>query len=261
MIEARTLLRFAWAAALAFAILVALLFVLALLVNSGFDDVMIHLLGGFFFFLRENLARISTDSATWVPGLLAFCLALAIGHRFLHSYAVRKNRTWSFITTVCLGLVLPVLFIVAFIVPGVLLQAKSLAQIPWFERSSSLPAMVRLSLRNIAQACHYLAATHPDGRFPESLDAIDEELIPADNRFMPSPGADVPQEPPIYLGSGFNLDSPPAQALLISPPFRNKQTDIRIVITRGGKTLEIPAADAEIWINRVLDEKKPAGLK
>jgi hypothetical protein len=261
MIEAPTLLRLAWASAMAIAVLLALLFVLALLINSGFDDVILHLLGGFLFFLRENLARISTDSATWAPGLVAFCLALAIAHRFLHSYAVRTNRSWSFITTICLGSALPVLFVVAFIVPGVMLQVKSLAQVPWFERSSSLPAMVRLSLRNIAQACHYLAATHPDGRFPDSLEAIDEELIPADNRFMPSPGTDVPQEPPVYLGSGFTLDSPPGQALLISPPFRKRQTDIRIVITRGGVTLEIPAAEAEAWIDRVLDEKKPAGSK
>jgi hypothetical protein len=158
-------------------------------------------------------------------------------------------------------LALPVLFVVAFIVPGVLLQVKSLTQIPWFERTSSLPAMVRLSLRNIAQACHYLAATHPDGRFPDSLGAIDDELIPADNLFMPSVSQDVPPEPPVYLGSGFTLDSPPDLALLISPPFRKNQTDVRIVITRGGETLEIPAAEADTWIERVLSERKPTGLK
>ena len=261
MTEARTLLRLVAAAAIALAIILALLFVLALLINSGFDEALLHLLGGFFFFLRENLARISTDSATWVPGLGAFCLALAIAHRSLHQHAARKNRKWSFITTICLGSALPVLFVIAFIVPGVLLQVKSLAQAPWFERSSSLPAMVRLSLRNIAQACHYLAATHPDGGFPDSLAAIDGELIPPDNRFMPSPVTDVPREPPVYLGAGFTLDSPPGQALLISPPFRKNQTDIRIVVTRGGDTLEIPAAEAEIWIDRALSERKPAGLK
>lgn len=139
MIEARFLFRLLWGVGIAFAAVVASLLVFVHLINSGFDEVFIHLLGGFFFFLRENLAKLSTDSATWVPGLAAFGLALVIAHRFLHQHAARRNRKWSFVTTACLGLFLPVLFAVAFIVPGALLQLKSLASNPWFQRSSSPP--------------------------------------------------------------------------------------------------------------------------
>ncbi len=139
MIEARFLFRLLWGVGIAFAAVLALLFVFVQLINSGFDEVIVHLFGGFFFFLRENLAKLSTDSATWVPGLAAFGLALVIAHRFLRQHAASRNRKWSFITTACLGLFLPILFAVAFIVPGALLQVKSLAAEPWFERSSSPP--------------------------------------------------------------------------------------------------------------------------
>lgn len=145
MIRAHKLQRLAWIAAM----IAAAVFVLFLLSDSGFDEVLLHLFGGFALFLRDNLSKVSTDSGTWAPGLLAFCLALLIAHRFLSQYAIKRDRSWSFVSSVCLGLLLPILFIIAFIVPGALLQVKSLAENPWFQDVSATFPETRLSLRNV----------------------------------------------------------------------------------------------------------------
>lgn len=94
---------------------------------------------------------------------MAFFLALVIAHRFLRQYALRRNRSWCLVSTACLGLFLPVVFAVAFIVPGIVLQMN--------------------------------------------------------------------------------------------------KTAIRILVTRGGETREIPANVADTWIDKVFKEMKPAGLK
>ena len=94
--------------------------------------IIIHLVAGFYFFLSRNIPAISFNADTWIPGLAAFLTALAIGHRFMRRWAAQGNREWSLRTSLCLGLVLPVLFVTAFIVPGILLQLELLHQIQWF---------------------------------------------------------------------------------------------------------------------------------
>lgn len=100
---------------------------------GGYDLLLIHCGAGFWFFLSENLPAMSSDVGTWGPGLGAFLLATVFSHRFLDRWASRTNRQWSFATTLCLMLVVPVLFVIAFIVPGVLLQWEILRQVHWIE--------------------------------------------------------------------------------------------------------------------------------
>lgn len=98
---------------------------------GGYDLLFGELIGGFWFFLRENLPAMSFDAGTWGPGLGAFLLAMIGAHRFLTAWAARTNRHWSFATTFCLLLAVPVMFVISFIVPGVLLQWELLRQGIW----------------------------------------------------------------------------------------------------------------------------------
>lgn len=92
-------------------------------------DLLVHLVAGFWFFLSENLTALSSDAGTWVPGLGAFLLATVFSHRFLAAWAARTSRHWSFATTFCVALIVPVLFVIAFLIPGVLVQWEILRQV------------------------------------------------------------------------------------------------------------------------------------
>lgn len=92
-----------------------------------------RLLAGFYFFLRENLPAITYDAGTFGPGVAAFGIATLMLHRLCAKWAVRTARPWSFGTSLCLALIVPVLFVISFIVPGVLLQWEMLRQVPWLD--------------------------------------------------------------------------------------------------------------------------------
>lgn len=101
----------------------------------GYDLIFIRLVTGFWFFLNENLALLSTDSRTWGPGLGAFLLATALIHRFLAIRSARSGRYWTLASSLGVALILPVLFVISFLVPGVLLQWEMLREIPWINVS------------------------------------------------------------------------------------------------------------------------------
>lgn len=100
---------------------------------GGYDLIFERFIGGFWFFLRDSLPAISFDAGTWGPGVAALLLAMIFAHRFFAAWAVRTNRYWSCATSFCLVLVVPVLFVISFIVPGVLLQWEMLRQVVWLE--------------------------------------------------------------------------------------------------------------------------------
>lgn len=117
-----------------------MLFALALLLPfsffspfGGLDLIYERFIFGFWFFLRDSLPAISWDAGTWGPGLAAFLLAALLVHRPAAAWAARSGRHWSVASTMCLALAVPVLFVVAFIVPGVLLQWEMLRQTPWVD--------------------------------------------------------------------------------------------------------------------------------
>lgn len=98
---------------------------------SGNDLLLRHFLFGFVAFLKNNIPVISWNAATWGPGVGAFLIAVAVAHRSLSRWAERTGRRWSFTTSFCLLMVVPVLFVISFIVPGVLLQWEALRETVW----------------------------------------------------------------------------------------------------------------------------------
>ena len=218
-----------------------------------------HLVAGFYFFLRGKIPAISVDAATLIPGLGAFLLALAIAHCFLRSWASKHNRNWSFSTTVCCGLLLPVLFAIAFIVPGVIFQVNALREVRWFEESPNMRAHCRMELRGYAANIMSAATDDPQGRLPESLDAKDELEHRRSNLYILPRGGNAapPYEPTIYLGSGLTLRSDPGLPLCISTCYLKGGKLTRWVITLSQESFEIQDSETDAWIRRGLQRPAP----
>ncbi|MFM2196901.1 MAG: hypothetical protein RLZZ505_333 [Verrucomicrobiota bacterium] len=100
---------------------------------SGNDLILGRFFTGFWHFLVANLPAISWNAATWGPGLGAFLIAVVFVHRWLSRWASRTGRPWSFMTSFCIVSLVPVLFVIAFLVPGVLLQWEMLRETAWVE--------------------------------------------------------------------------------------------------------------------------------
>lgn len=101
--------------------------------KTGKDLVFVRFVFGFWHFLAANLPAISWNAATWAPGLGAFLVAVVFLHRWLSRWASRTGRPWSFVTSFCLVSLVPVLFVIAFLVPGVLLQWEMLRESAWID--------------------------------------------------------------------------------------------------------------------------------
>ncbi len=112
-----------------FIVLLNILYVLSPF--GGYAELLMEFVSGFWFFLRDNLPSMSWDAGTWGPGLGAFILALVFTHQFFKTWAVKTNRFWSFGSSFCVMLTMPVLFVIAFIVPGILLQWETLRHAVW----------------------------------------------------------------------------------------------------------------------------------
>jgi hypothetical protein len=100
---------------------------------SGSARIMESLLIGFIPFLNNNIQSISWNAATWGPGLGAFLIAVMFTHRWLSRWALRTGRPWSFATSFCVVSLVPVLLVIAFLVPGVLLQWEMLRESAWID--------------------------------------------------------------------------------------------------------------------------------
>jgi hypothetical protein len=232
-----------------------LLAVLAGLVSSGpgFLDAVFHLVAGCWFFLREKLPTVSSDAGTWGPGVVAWMVALAVGHRFLRNWAAARGCQWRATTTACLGLVLPVLFVISFIVPGILLQVDGLRGERWFNRSSmKLSSWVMLELRNRAQACAALANESTDGKYPDSLDALAARDLVRGRLLDFSDDPNTPAEPPLYLGAGYTRDTAGDAPLAISPRYHERGSWQRIVVTVDGSMIVIQDDEVDAWLDRVV---------
>jgi hypothetical protein len=222
-------------------------------------DGLVHLVAGFYFFLRENIPAISGDAATWIPGLGAFLLAMAIAHFFLRAWAAKRNRKWSLSTTAALGAVIPVLFATAFIVPGVILQVSTLRDVRWFEESPNMMrAQCRMELRTLAKEALSSAYSDPQERLPESLDIQSDQDHRQGYLFMLQRSrAGVPCEPVIYLGSGLTRHSDPSLPLFISTCYLKNGELIRTVATLGMDIFEIQDSETDAWIRRGLQRPAP----
>lgn len=255
MTRAKQILRIIGLALKLFVIALAVLLVLAFFGSSAFE-LIAHFVGGFVFFLMENVPKISTDHATWLPGIVAFLLATGLAHWMLKKAARKRDREWSFKTTACLALILPVLFVISFIVPGLILQADSLARIRWFENTrSSTRAMVTMDMRNLALSCQLHAEDRSTGRYPDSLDELSADFH-SERWIHISSDSGGPSEQPIYLGAGCPINTNTNEALMISPPFRFRGEWQRVVLKFNGSNELIPATEADSWIDRSLRNRR-----
>lgn len=217
---------------------------------AGFEALW-HLATGFTGFLKQNVARISYDAGTWAPGLAAFVLALALGHRGLARWADRKNRPWGITSTLCAGLVLPVLFVTAFLIPGAILQVRELAKVKWFERKyGSASSEAARQARDLAMAAFLGSEDSAPGKFPGSLEELRAgELFPNHGEQLRMPG--LPAEPPLYLGAVLTTEADPSLPLVISSPFRRDGITWRWVVTVGLDAHEIRDDEVDAWLRRV----------
>jgi hypothetical protein len=247
---ARRLGRLSVAGFLMIGLLVVMIF-LAPLHLFAFLEAAWHLATGFTGFLKQNVARISYDAGTWAPGLAAFVLALAVGHCWLARWAVRKNRPWGIGSTLCAGLVLPVLFITAFLIPGAILQVRELAQVKWFERGyGSASSEAARQARDIAMAAFLGSDDSAQGEFPGSWEELRAgELLPINGERLRMPG--LPAEPPLYLGGVLTPEADASLPLVISSPFRRDGLVWRWVVTVGLDAHEIRDDEVDGWLRRI----------
>lgn len=233
-----------------------LLFLFVLGTYSGHTQAALRFLGGFYFFLRENLPRISTNAATWVPGLMAFFLGVVAIHFLFAKQVRRKGLSWGLGTSFALAAIVPVLFVVAFLAPGVILQIRDLpAGSGWFHRGDSITETT--VTENMKQIGMMLLedASENGGRFPDSLNELlsnaDKGLIKREWSSLSSP------EPLIYLGAGLSDTSDPSVPLLISRPLVRRDGSLeRKMLTIGYEIRMIPAEAADEWITRALDARR-----
>lgn len=222
------------------AVLVALLVGLIVLAGvSGFIapfiDAAFRLTAGFVFFLRDKLPRMSWNAATWIPGLAAFLAALLLIHRPLKRWAVARGRMWSGTSTFCLGLLLPLLFAISFLIPGAILQVRLLAQDDLVHASRTT---TRHLAANAMKMIHLdlLERSGGTGRFPDSLsdDPRDGFL------HLDDPPGSVP-EPFLYPGAGLSIDCDPSTPIVVSPPHMYPGGWKRLILTAGGDLIILDA--------------------
>ncbi|MES2658766.1 MAG: hypothetical protein V4689_09110 [Verrucomicrobiota bacterium] len=91
-------------------------------------DVLFHLLFGFFFFLNRNLERMNFNADTFVPGLGAYLIFVGILHLMMPRLCRVRQRTWSFRSSCVVALLLPALFGISFLIPGVILLLQEIAK-------------------------------------------------------------------------------------------------------------------------------------
>lgn len=238
------------------AMLLVLSFMIAMAGGFGFFEAIWRLLTGFISFLRDNLPRISSDAGTWGPGLAAFGLAVVVGHFFLRGWARTRSRPWSAGSTLCAGLVLPLLFAISFLVPGVLLQLKLFGEMRWFDRERGKTVVVGHMRRlHLAIAMRDMDGTAKE--FPDwPLDLTPEELEDWNGLSRSDRENGKPPEPPIYLGRRVTWDSDAEMPLLISPAHREGGKLVRQVLKVDGTIVQIPAAETDQWIDKVLMEER-----
>ena len=216
---------------------------------------------GYHAFLRQNVPRISSDAGTWGPGLAAFLLGLVVIQWFGASWARRRrDRSWRVSNTVAVGMLLPLLFAISFLVPGAILQIGALQQVNWFQYSRSDKASKVMHARNIAQAAHAWATMEGDDRFPPSTAAMISWGALDENTFRPQSFGEDLGEPPLYLGAGLTTQSDPDLPLVISDIYGRNQIRHRTIITVGNEFVEIRPEEVDEWIARTMaarDGAKP----
>jgi hypothetical protein len=130
MSEIRHILRFRPAARLLLWLGLGTIFVfggMLVLTPAGLSGVLLRFATGFHHFLATNLREISVNADILIPGIAAFGIATLALHGMSAACCRKRGKPWPFSNTCCLAALLPVLFIIAHLVPGVILQIQLLA--------------------------------------------------------------------------------------------------------------------------------------
>lgn len=90
-------------------------------------DILYHFLFGFVWFLERNLGRMNFNADTLVPGCIAYSLVILLLDGKMRRLCRKRGRAWSFCSSILVGLLLPAVFGISLIVPGVMLQLHELA--------------------------------------------------------------------------------------------------------------------------------------
>ncbi len=90
-------------------------------------DILYHFLFGFVCFLERNLGRMNFNADTLVPGCIAYGLVVLLLHWKMRRLCRKCGRAWSFGSSFLVVLLLPAVFGISFLVPGVMLQLQALA--------------------------------------------------------------------------------------------------------------------------------------
>jgi hypothetical protein len=221
-------------------------------------EILWHLATGFIRFLQTNLSKVSNDAGTWGPGLACFLLAIVMIHWFGATWARRRERTWRISNAVAVGMLLPLLFVISFLVPGAMLQIGSVGQGNWFQSSRSDKTFKVMHARHIAQAAHAWANTEGADRFPPSTAVMISSGMLGEDVLGPQSFGENPGEPPLYLGAGLTTNSDPALPLVISDVHSRNQVRHRTVITVGSEFVEIRPEEVDEWIARAMAAREGA---
>ena len=95
--------------------------------NNDMLDLLFHLLFGFVIFLERNFARVNYNLDTLVPGLVAYGFVIMLLHRKLLQFCRTRGRTWSFRSSIQVAMLLPAVFCISLLIPGIMLQLQELA--------------------------------------------------------------------------------------------------------------------------------------
>jgi hypothetical protein len=93
---------------------------------SDLFQLLYHLFCGFIFFLGRNLARMNFNADTLVPGLAAYGLCVIALHILMKRVCRVREKPWSFLGSCIVSLLLPALFAISVLVPGVIFQIQQL---------------------------------------------------------------------------------------------------------------------------------------
>lgn len=224
-------------------LLLGILFVFPL--GGAFLALMFRLVAGPVNFLSRNLPAISVNADVWVPGVVAFLIAVGVSHGLALRCAAKRGKRWPVSATVALAAVMPLLFAIAFLVPGILLHGRMLMDDGnLFERKGrgSERGANMVFARNHAQWIAHLMNEGGREKYPDTL--LTEE--------MPSSGYDL-----IYPAAGMPAPLDASFPLIITPAYRDAEGVMRRwLFTADYEYREIPAEDLDVWLEKAMELRK-----
>ena len=225
--------------------------IFSLVFNPAFKGAVVHLVVGWFYFIRRVLPLVQVNPGLILSSLFSLGLAMWLLHRAICGFCLKSgtNTQWTFKHTLAVTTLILVLFGAAIASTGVG------HQLAWLKREpmASYSGMDRLMLSRTVSLCDLLNvwAEDHDGRYPSSLrqlvpSLIDEEDAIKSFSWSATPGGEA--EPLVYLGGFLTTSDPDTLPLIVSPrPF----IDGRYLLAR--KDMTARAVSPEVYQQAMAD--------